>query len=135
MNKRPIAWILAALAAAALLAGCGSSSSTTTLSTPAGASTVPTSTGGAAATGTTPANGVPSLTGTAAIAACKQAIQAQTTLPAGAKSKLEAVCARAAAGDQVAVRKAAQEVCEEVIDNSKVAAATREAARAACKQK
>ncbi|HXR29030.1 MAG TPA: hypothetical protein VN772_05570 [Solirubrobacteraceae bacterium] len=67
--------------------------------------------------------------------ACKQAIAAQTTLPASAKSKLEAVCAKAASGDQAAVRKAAEEVCEEVIDKSAVPAGpAREQALKACHQ-
>jgi hypothetical protein len=73
----------------------------------------------------TSSTGVPSGTtpaGVAAITACKQAIQAQTSLPASAKSKLEAVCGKAASGDQAAVRKAAQEVCEEVINKSAVPA-------------
>ena len=70
------------------------------------------------------------------MAACKQAIQAQTTLPKGAKEKLEGVCAKAAKGDQAAVKKAAQEVCEEVINKSVIpAGSAKEQALSACKQK
>jgi hypothetical protein len=135
MNLKPFTWLLAALIAAALLAGCGSSSSTTSSAAPATSSAAPaTSTPAASSTPsatTTPAVGS---AGAAAVAACKQAIQAQTTLPAGAKSKLEAVCAKAANGDQAAVRKAAEEVCEEVVNKSNVpAGAAREQALAACK--
>jgi hypothetical protein len=72
----------------------------------------------------------------AAVAACKQGIQSQPTLPAGAKTKLEAVCEKAAKGDTNAVKQAAQEVCEEVINNSAVpAGSAKEQALAACKKK
>jgi hypothetical protein len=119
MNLKPFTWLLAAIVAGALLAGCGSSSSTTS----------------SAATSSTPSATTTPIGGAAAVAACKQAIQAQTTLPAGAKGKLEAICAKAASGDQAAVRKVAQEVCEEVVKNSAVpAGAAREQALAACKQ-
>jgi ABC-type phosphate transport system substrate-binding protein len=132
MNARPIAWLASALAAVALLAGCGSSSSTSS-STPAATS----ATGSATSTGST--SPLPSLTGAAgaaAVAACKQAIQAQTTLPASAKAKLEGVCVKAAKGDQAAVKKAAQEVCEEVINKSALpAGSAKEQALSACKQK
>jgi hypothetical protein len=120
MNVRPSAWLLTALAAAVLLTGCGggSSSSSSTTAAPGSASTQSTS-GPASAS---------------AIAACKQAIKAQATLPAGAKGKLEGVCAKAASGDQAAVRKAAQEVCEEVIDKSAIpAGVARQNALKACK--
>jgi hypothetical protein len=66
--------------------------------------------------------------------ACKQAIQAQSTLPASAPSQLEPVSGKAANGDEAAVRKAAREVCEEVINKSAVPAGpAREQALAACK--
>ncbi|MBA3808512.1 MAG: hypothetical protein H0X28_09000 [Solirubrobacterales bacterium] len=72
----------------------------------------------------------------AAVATCKSQIEAQSTLPAGAKSKLEAVCEKAAKGDTAAVKVAAREVCEEVIKNSPVpAGAAQEQALAACKTK
>jgi hypothetical protein len=128
MNLKPFTWLLAALIAGVLLAGCGSSSSTTSSAAPA-------TTAAAATTSSTPSATITPVGGAAAVAACKQAIQAQTTLPAGAKSKLEAICAKAASGDQAAVRKAAQEVCEEVVNKSAVpAGAAREQALAACKQ-
>jgi hypothetical protein len=134
MNLRPFTWLLAALIAGALLAGCGSSSSTTSSATPATTSTpaAATTTSSTPSATTTPIGGA---AGAAAVAACKQAVQAQTTLPAGAKSKLEAICAKAASGDQAAVRKVAQEVCEEVVNASAVpAGAAREQALAACKK-
>jgi hypothetical protein len=129
-------WTVLAIVGGGLIAGCGSSSSTTTssqsTSTPAAASSTPTATSGAKITGAGVA--IPNVQ--AAVAACKQAIQAQTTLSAGAKSKLEAICEKAAKGDTTAVRQAAREVCEEVIKTSAVPAGpAREQALAACKAK
>jgi hypothetical protein len=70
-----------------------------------------------------------------AIATCKQAIQAQSALPSASKSKLEAICAKAAKGDAAAVRKAAQEVCAEIANGSAVGSGpAREAVVAACKK-
>ncbi len=115
------ACLVAALLAFAL-AGCGGSSKHSGTSSSGGASS--SSQGGSTTTSTNP-TGVPpgtSAAGQAAIAACKAAIQAQTTLPASARSKLEGVCGKAASGDRAAVRKAAQEVCEEVIDKSAIPA-------------
>jgi hypothetical protein len=67
---------------------------------------------------------------------CKQQIKAQPTLPSGAKGKLEAVCEKAAKGDTKAVKQTAREVCEEIVNSSKVlAGATKEQSLAACKIK
>ena len=67
------------------------------------------------------------------MAVCKQQIHAQSTLPVGAKGKLEAVCEKAAKGDTGAVKQAAKEICEEVVSSSKVpAGAAKEQALAAC---
>jgi hypothetical protein len=137
MIRTPLTWLVVALIGAALVAGCGSSSSTTSsqsTSTPAATTSTP------AATSSTPAatspSGVPAVDVQAAVAACKQAIQSQTTLPAGAKSKLEAICGRAAKGDTSAVKQAGREVCEEVIKNSKVPAGpAQEQALASCRTK
>ena len=72
----------------------------------------------------------------AAVAACKQTTSRRRPLPAGAKTKLEAVCAKAANGDTSSVKAAAREVCEEVIKTSAVPAGpAREQALAACKAK
>jgi DNA transposition AAA+ family ATPase len=70
-----------------------------------------------------------------AVETCKREIQAATTLPASSKSKLEAVCAKAAAGETTAVKNAVREVCEEAINKSSLPAATREPALAACRSK
>jgi hypothetical protein len=129
MRARPSIWLAAALSAAALLGGCGGSSKSSSSSSTAGGaagSTLSTSTAGGAP-------GSPAA-GAAAITACKQAIQAQTTLPATAKAKLEAVCGKAASGDQAAVRKAAKEVCEEVINKSSIPSSAKERALQTCRK-
>jgi pectin methylesterase-like acyl-CoA thioesterase len=133
MIRRPLTWLVIALIGGALIAGCGSSSSSTTSS----AASATTSSTPAATTSSTPAlSGADAASVQAAVAACKQTIRAQSTLPAGSKSKLEAICEKAAKGDQTAVKKVAQEVCEEVVKNSPVPpGAARETALAACKQK
>jgi hypothetical protein len=140
MIRRPLTSLAVALAGAALIAGCGGGGSTTssTSSTAAASKSTPTATSSTPTTTSTPTtSSAPS--GTAvqqAVVACKHAIQAQTTLPARAKGKLEAVCDKAAKGDTTAVRKVAQEVCSEVINSSAVPPGpAREQAIAACKSK
>jgi len=129
MKRTSTAWLAVALAGGVFVAGCGSSSTTSqTTSQPAA-----TSPAASTATGTP---SVPSTqAGLAAVAACKAAIQAQSVLPSSAKAKLEGVCSKAASGDQAAVKKVAQEICEEVINRSPVPpGSAREQALAACKQ-
>jgi len=131
MIGRRSSWLVGVLACGALLAGCGSSSSTTTSTQ----SSTPAATG-STATGTSTVPGLSGATLTQAVALCKQQIKAQTTLPSGAKSKLEAVCEKAAKGDSAAVKQAAREVCEEVVNGAHVpAGAAHEQALAACKAK
>ncbi|HYM55326.1 MAG TPA: hypothetical protein VES97_08190 [Solirubrobacteraceae bacterium] len=134
MTQKLCTWTVLALVGGLLVAGCGSSSSTTTssqsTSTPAAATSTPATT----SSGTSSGVSIPNVA--AAVAACKQTIQSQSTLSAGAKSKLEAVCDKAAKGDTAAVKQAAREVCEEVIKTSAVPAGpAREQALAACKSK
>jgi hypothetical protein len=69
----------------------------------------------------------------AAVAACKTTIQAAPTLPASVKTKVEGVCNKAASGDLEGARKAAKEVCVEVINASPVPSSAKEQALAACK--
>ncbi len=127
LGRSPL--LAAALALAVILGGCGSSSSSS--------SSASTSQSTASSTPSTSAAGA--LTGASAAEAvevCKKEIAAQTTLPASAKAKLEGVCDKASKGDSAAVKKAAQEVCEEVINTSAVpAGAAKEEALAACKGK
>ena len=130
--------LVIALVVAAILGGCGSSSSTTstasTATTPASTSTASTSTASTSTgTSSTPLTGAGAAE---AVEFCKKEIQAQSTLPASAKAKLEAVCDKAAKGDSTAVKKAAQEVCEEVVNTSAIpSGSAREQALAACKAK
>ncbi len=141
MTRSRLSWPLGLLACGALIAGCGSSSTTTSQSS----STTATTTSAPAATSSTTATtatGTSSTAGKSAasiqqeIVQCKQEIAAQSSLPAKAKAKLEAVCAKAAKGDTAAVKQAAREICEEVINGSAVPAGpTREKALAACKGK
>ncbi len=139
MIRRRSSWLIGLFLCAALIAGCGSSSSTTSSqsSTPAATtSSTPAATTTSSTTSTTSSSAVPPANIAAAVATCKSQIEAQSTLRAGAKSKLEAVCEKAAKGDTAAVKVAAREVCEEVIKNSPVpAGAAQEQALAACKTK
>jgi hypothetical protein len=123
MIRRPSSCLAALLACGLLVAGCGSSS-------PKGAST-------AATSSSTPSTSTPSAATVArAVAACKSEIQAQSTLPASAKSKLESVCSKAAKGEKQAVTAVAREVCEEVIKRASLAkGAAEEQALAACRTK
>jgi len=130
MTRSRLACLLGPLLCCALIAGCGSSS--TTKSQSSSTATAASSTSGTTSTGAS--KGGASVQ--QQIAACKQEIAAQSSLPAKAKAKLEAVCAKAANGDTAAVKQAAKEICEEVIDGSAVPAGpTREKALAACKGK
>jgi hypothetical protein len=136
------AWLVVALTGGAFIAGCGSSSTTTTTQTaPAGAASTPTAAASTPAGGTTaPSSGstgtrvVPKPKALRSAAACKQTINAQSTISASAKSKLLAVCEKAASGDTTALHKAAQEACVELVNASHVpAGAARERALAVCK--
>ena len=96
---------------------------------PSGASTAPST----AAKGST--GGLNSSEVAAATRECKQIVGSQAKLPSTAKAKLEAACGKAAKGDTAAVKKAAREVCEEVIDKSALpGGAAKEAALSACKK-
>lgn len=116
MMRKLSTWLVIASAGGLLVAGCGSSSSTTTsTAAPATATTAPTTATKAPAAVTTsrtnateapaPATNAPATaTGTTrakpgpqtlqGLAACKRAINAERTLPASGKLKLEAICDR-----------------------------------------
>jgi hypothetical protein len=124
-----------ALACALLGAGCGGGGSMNGSATTATRAAPPSTS--SSTTSSTPTSTTPSNANVAkAIAACKAAIRAQSTLPASAKAKLEAICAKVARGDKNAVRVVAREVCEEVIKGSSLPAGpSREQALAACRAK
>jgi hypothetical protein len=144
MIRRPASLLAVLLLGGALLAGCGGGSSTTTTtttttSTPAPAAKAPAATAPAATapgstaqttTGAKPLAGAPQ-----AIDACKRQIQSTRNLSASVRSKLEAVCVKAASGDTAAVKQAGREVCEEVINTSRLpAGASKDKALAACRK-
>jgi hypothetical protein len=135
MDRQRLMLPAAALACMALLAGCGSSNSSSSSSSPTGSTAGST----AAQTGSTSSSSSAPVAGSAevkeAVVECKKIIRDESKLPSGAKEKLEGACADAAKGNTAAVKKAAQEVCEEVIDKSSVAqGAAKEAALKACKK-
>jgi len=130
-------------AAAGVLAGCGSGGTqTVTVTTPVPAGTTPT------ATGTTPAGttaGGPNANIKAAeaanpaiarqiaqaVASCKTSINAQPSLTAADKTKLDAICDKAGSGDTTGVQKATADVCQQIVRDT-VAAASQARALAAC---
>ena len=141
MIGRQSACLIAAVVGAAFLAGCGSSASSTSSSqststaaptSPAAAGTTSTS---ATSTPSSATGGVNSAALQQAVAACRTAIQAAPSLPANVKAKAEGVCNKASSGDLEGARKAAKEVCVEVINASPVPSAYKEQALAACKAK
>ena len=115
---RGLSICLIALAGGALVAGCGSSSKSTSSSqTVAPASS---------------ATGGPSVA--QAVAACRQVVRIELALSPSVKAKVEGICNKAAAGDLEGARKAADEVCTQVIDASPVLTGEAKArALAACK--
>jgi hypothetical protein len=66
-------------------------------------------------------------------ASCKQSIQAQRTFSTSARSKLEAICEKAASGDPNALHEVAQAACVELVNAAHVPPAYRERALAYCK--
>jgi hypothetical protein len=156
-------WLLVALAGGLLVPGCGSSSSTTSSSqastatlpapatstaaqtprAPASAPTPPTpsTTPSKPATSTpkaTPAPAAPvqkTPSGQQAVALCRKAVQAQSTLPESSKAKLEKTCEKASDGDTSALQQVAREVCAEIIKTSHIPPGpAQEHALAACRQ-
>lgn len=110
-------WLSISLAAGVLLAGCGSSSSNSTSgSTPSTTTTAGSTTSSTASTpGTTKSSAT-----AAAVASCKRGAKAIPTLSSFTRSKIEAICEKAASGDAAATRTAAREVCEEIVKASPI---------------
>ena len=65
---------------------------------------------------------------------CKQTISAQPQLSAEVKKDLEEICEEAADGDEDAVRKATEEVCVAIVEDTAPAGPTRDQALTACDQ-
>jgi hypothetical protein len=108
------------LAAAALLVGCGSSSSTA-------------KTGGSTSSTSTPTTAAGNLSARD-VKRCKHGVSVLPALSQATKSRLEAICEKAASGDRAAARTAAREACEEIIKASPLPAGrARDRALAGCK--
>jgi hypothetical protein len=126
MTKRLSIWLVQVLAVGVFAAGCGSSSSTSSTQ--------------ASSTQTSPSRSTPtaprlSPADAARVAAsCKQKVQAQPTLSASQRAKLEQLCGLTATGtDRAAIRKATEEACIELLNASHVpAGVARERALAVC---
>jgi hypothetical protein len=134
IGKRSPLFVVALLCGV-LVAGCGSSSSSTTSGSTTSGSTstsAPASTATSKSTGTTP-NAATAAGVAQYVAACKSVIQHEPTLSADVKAKVEGICNKAANGDLEGARKAAKEVCIEVINASPIPAAAKAQAVAACK--
>jgi hypothetical protein len=120
MSRRLATLPLLAVAGAMALTGCGGGgSSATTRSTPATASTS--------------AGGVPANL-QKAVAECHHLIEGQKALSATAKEKLSSACDKAASGDTQAVKQAAREVCEEVIQKTALPTSAKQTGLAACRK-
>jgi hypothetical protein len=120
-----------ALLCGVLVAGCGSSSSSST-TTGSTSTSAPASTATSKSTSTTP-SGATAAGVAQYVAACKSVIQHEPTLSGDVKAKVEGICNKAADGDIEGARKAAKEVCIEVINASPIPAAAKSQAVAACK--
>lgn len=136
MDRQRLMLPVAALAGIALLAGCGSSnssSSSSSSSTAAKTGSQTSSTPAQTSSSSAPPAGSSEVK--EAVAECKKIIQGESKLPSAAKGKLEGACAEAAKGDTAAVKKAAREVCEEVIGKAGVLdGAAKEAALRSCRK-
>jgi hypothetical protein len=149
MIRQRSKWLVVVVIGSVFIAGCGSSSSSSSTSSQSGStaattgtttSSTPASTGttsSAPSTSSTPST-IPNPASSAgladAVAECRSVIKEAPTLSASTKTKVEAICNKAADGDLAGARAAAKEVCEEVINASPIpAGAVKERALAACK--
>jgi hypothetical protein len=130
MFRQSSKWLVVVFASGVLVAGCGSSSSVSSSSTTSSSTS---STPAATKTSTSPTNS-PSGPGVAqAVAACKSGVQKAPTLSASVKAKIEGICDKVGT-DPAAARKAAKEVCVEIVNASPIpAGAIKERALAGCK--
>ncbi|HXW58069.1 MAG TPA: hypothetical protein VEJ23_01190 [Solirubrobacteraceae bacterium] len=129
-------WLILAVGTAALMAACGGTSTTTSRtegsSSPAGPSGP---VGGTAAGATYPSTpAAQRAAGKHAVASCKGAIHAQTSIAASAKAKLEAICGKAASGTRQALETVAHEECVALVNATPLPnAAAKQRALAICK--
>ena len=112
-----------------LAAGCGSSSKSASSS-----QTVAPATTGAASSPSSSSGATSGPSLQEAVAACRQIVRTELALASSVKAKVEAICAKAESGDVEGARKAADEVCTQVIDASPILTGEAKArALAACK--
>jgi hypothetical protein len=117
MIRKPLALLSVAVSVGILAAGCGSSSSSTTTAAPASSTTTATATTATTAT-TNTGTGSTNAANPAvaeAVAACKSRINSAPQLSSSVKSKLIQICDQAANGNEAGARKAAAQVCVEII--------------------
>ncbi len=129
MIRRSLLLAVAMASIAAFAAGCGSSSSSSTSSSAPATSTSAPATTTSASTTSSSASSNPAVV--QAVAACKQRINAAQNLSASLKSKLIAICDKAASGDINGAMKAEGQVCTEII-KSTVPQSVQAQALAAC---
>jgi hypothetical protein len=143
MTVRRSTSLAVVLTCGALVAGCGGSGSSTTsdasttTSAPVKTSTSTASTPTSSTPGGSPkaTAGSPASAAVASqyVAVCKAIIDREPTLAANVKSKVEGICAKAADGNLAAARKAAKEVCVEIINASPIPASVKSKALASCR--
>jgi hypothetical protein len=116
-RSRGLLLLVAVACLGALAAGCGgSSSSSTTSSAPAATSTAaPPTTSSTAAVTTSGSSASANPAVAQAVAACKSRIDSASQLSASVKTKLDNLCNQAASGNEASARKAAAQVCQEII--------------------
>jgi len=68
------------------------------------------------------------------VASCRQSIQAQPTISADAKSKLEASCEQLVGSNPTAFLQGDEEVCAKLVDDTTPPGPAREQGLAACKK-
>jgi hypothetical protein len=118
MIRRPLVLLLVAGSVGVAAAGCGSSSTTTTTTTSSAPASAPTTTAAPATTTTSGSTGAAAAVNPAVaqiVGACKSRIDSAGNLSASVKSKLTTLCDKAASGDEGGARKAASQVCQEII--------------------
>jgi hypothetical protein len=124
MIRKPLALLSVAASVGILAAGCGGSSTTTvTAAAPTTTAAAPTTTTTSANTGSNTGNTGSSSTSAASanpqvqqlVSSCKARINSASGLSSSVVSKLQALCNQAANGNEASARKAAAQVCTEII--------------------
>ncbi len=116
MIRRPLALLSVAASVGILAAGCGgSSSSSTSAAAPASSTTTATATTATTTSGSTGSTNTANPAVAQVVAACKAQVNSSSQLSSSVKSKLIQLCDQAASGNEAGARKAAAQVCTEII--------------------